>query len=816
MLLLTGPPGSGKTRHVLDQVRNRLSGGRHGFRLLVPTATMAEHFRNELAREGFVFRAGVVSTLARFIEPWTEHCGPVSGALLDWLIQEALARAGRPEFRSVADLAGFRMALARSIRELSAAGCRARELSPLRSAAALQAVYAEVEAGAAARGLALDGQRLSKAAERIRRLGLPAIEEVFFDGFFSFTDPELDLIGALGSHSDLTVTLPSWQGAEDCRARLIAAGFQERTMPAVRPRPRLVLFKAATLDREMEEIAARVLESGRPFREIGIVMRSPDPCLPALRAALERFGIPARFYFASSLAAHPLARQLLSAVETRGGPAATAPEWGEQFHSLCASWRPPFPAEPEAHELALLWRASAAALRGFEDAVEETVSLFPHESRIPCAEFCRQLRASLRLASLRVPDHRRNVVHVMDVYEARQWELPVVFVCGLLERQFPLYHSPDPLLPDGLRRQLREHGVRVPAAEDQDQIERFLFELTTTRATDTLVLSYSEFNSKGDPNLRSFCLERFLEAAQGVREQSARRVRPAPRNNKPPEKRPVLRTAVPPASGPTELEEFLQCPFQFFAGRTLKLEGPAVAPERRLDASVQGKIAHEVLARWIRTREDISHVFEEVFQRTCAREGVPDGYRTEAVRLELLRHLRRFAGRAVVPGASPAETERDFTLVLEDGVTLGCRIDRIDLTPDGRALIIDYKYRSPETTRKLVKEHAEGTRVQGGIYMLAVKESGRQVAGMLFAGLRKEPAWEGWDTLGGGATPADLHQVMEQSRQTAMRAIQQIREGRIAPQPADQEFCQYCAYRDICRVESAAAVAAAGEAEQWI
>ncbi len=822
MLLVTGPPGSGKTHYVLEQVRDRLRSGRHGFRLLVPTATMAEHFRNQFAREGFVFRASLVSTLARFIDPWTEGLGAISDAWLDWMIQQALALVNPPEFRSVAELPGFSVALARSIRELSSAGCRAHGLSGLRSAGALRAIYAEVENSAATHGMALDGQRLTSAAGLIRVQGLPAIIEVFFDGFFSFTDPELEVIDALRGRCDLTVTLPPWQGAQASRARLLEAGFAERRLQEVRPRPKIVLLTARTEDQELGEIAARVLRAGRPFREIGIVVRSSDPYVPALRAVLERFGIPARFYFASSLADHSLVRQFLSMVESSSGPAATASEWGERCRSLCAAPRSPAPVEPAAQDVTALWRATATALRDFADVVRETASLFPSDSRITCTEFCRQLKTSLHLTPLRVPDHRRNVVHVMDVYEARQWELPVVFVCGLLEKHFPLYHSPDPLLPDELRRLLGERGVRLPTVAQQDQTERFLFELATSRASETLVLSYPRFNSKGDENLRSFYLDRFVETAGEVHEEVARSVRTEPRGPRPPQRRPVLHDEGLRAwlverhstIGPTTLEDFLQCPFQFFARHTLKLGGPPVAPEQRLDASVQGKIMHEVLARWILARQDVGPLFEDVFRRTCAREKIPDGYRTEAVRLELLRSLRRFTGEAIVPGAEPAETEQNLTLHLENGVTLPCRIDRIDITPDGRALVIDYKYRSPESTRKLVKEHSEGARIQGGIYMLAVKDSGRQIAGMLFAGLRKSPAWEGWNTLGGSAAPAELHTVMETSRQAALQAVERIREGRIEPAPTDVDLCPYCPYRDICRVEAIAGVAAAGEAEE--
>jgi RecB family exonuclease len=132
-------------------------------------------------------------------------------------------------------------------------------------------------------------------------------------------------------------------------------------------------------------------------------------------------------------------------------------------------------------------------------------------------------------------------------------------------------------------------------------------------------------------------------------------------------------------------------------------------------------------------------------------------------------------------------------------------IDRIDKTPDEKALIIDYKYSSPEWIAKLVKGHDAGTHIQGGIYILTVQNSGREVAGMHFAGIRGQVAWAGWEDA-----PA-LREVMEKSRQVVLTAVARIRGGVIAPNPADQELCQYCDFRDACRVESMAKAAVSGE-----
>ena len=95
---------------------------------------------------------------------------------------------------------------------------------------------------------------------------------------------------------------------------------------------------------------------------------------------------------------------------------------------------------------------------------------------------------------LRTADQRRNVVNVLSIYEARQWELPVVFVLGLVEGRFPQHHSQNLFVPDSDRQRLWQKGIRLRTAKDRDDEERFLFRIATTRATEKLCLSYSRFD----------------------------------------------------------------------------------------------------------------------------------------------------------------------------------------------------------------------------------------------------------------------------------------------------------------------------------
>ena len=123
MRLLTGPAGSGKTTHILDRFRQSLRAGHSGIRLLVPTATMAQHLQNRLAREGFVFSPGLIQTLSTFVRDYAGTVGEVPPAVLYLLVQAATRRAGRPEFSRVTHFRGFSSSLARTIDEFASAGC---------------------------------------------------------------------------------------------------------------------------------------------------------------------------------------------------------------------------------------------------------------------------------------------------------------------------------------------------------------------------------------------------------------------------------------------------------------------------------------------------------------------------------------------------------------------------------------------------------------------------------------------------------------------------------------------------------------------
>lgn len=898
MRLFTGSAGSGKTSFVLDRLRESLRAGNHRVRLLVPTATLAQHLQNRLAREGFVFPGNLVDTLSGFIDKTVPGIRQVSEPVLYLTVEQAARRLGRPEFAGVVQLPGFSAALARTIEEFSSAGCDSARLAgclpdgPL--SAAFLSVYQEVDRELERRGLATRLRRLESAAAQIEKDGLKAIETIWMDGFHALPDPELQVIGALGRHANLTLTMADSDLSTSMRARLKRAGFHEEQR-ASQPRgtPATVVMRASSIEREVEEIARRILEqalAGRAFREMGIVVRNAENYVPLLGATLERFGIPARFYFDQKLEEHAVSRYLCGAVDAmlsgwdhaatlavlrlaprfadsramdefdfavreqipntglaalkallagrEGEPRSdaavrliqeidalgaidewrplrsTPKDWAARLGTLRNLYRPWNAGHPPAsHEEALLWRGQAEALELFGEALDEAALALDPGRALGLEDFWRAAKAVLRLTPLRLKDNRRNVVHVLSAPEARQWVLPVVFVCGLLEKEFPRFHRQDVFFGDTARCRLNESGVRVRTAAEFEREERALFDSATSRATMLTTLSYPEFDGRGERTLPSIYLEGLALAVQ-----EARAARPRPRYSSiprvPPEIRaPLLLEYLRERSSrlsPTGLEIYLQCPFQYFAGRSMKWITAPDRAEERLDFMAQGIIVHEVLAEWYAERQDIEALFERIFERVCEKRRVPLAYHTERLRNAMLDDLRAFTLDQSWPrGEFQSRMEEKFAFALDPTLEISGKIDRIDVAADGRAYIIDYKYSAAQRTKaKLTNENL----LQAPLYLMgAEKALGVKPAGMFYVGLKAGVEYAGWSETGLLESLPLPEGWLEKTAQRTLHAAAEIRAGRIEPHPADADNCRFCDFRDACRVEEAAVPAAVAE-----
>lgn len=871
MLVLTGPSGSGKTQRILAEFRAAVKARRTDVRLVVPTATLVQHLRHELARENQVFSPRCIVTLAGFI---SEICGELEiadNATLTLAAEAAVREVDAPEFARVSRLPGFHAALVHTIGELDSAGCLPEQFAhvfldaPL--ARPLLAIWRSMERQLADRGLLTRSQLLRRAAGSVGT----NVSRVWFDGFVGFARPELELIEVLSAKADVTVALPSLETAIPALADLRAAGFEfeelssppdaEDTAPS-----QITWFQAENLEREADEIARRILlyqSSGREFRDIAVVLRSAEDIAPLLETTFERFGIPARFYFSDPLADHPLAgfavhliEALLSGWDLEAtlaalrlvpglAPSATLDRWdiaireripgagldilrelgvyiSDRFAEL-DSWRtarwsperwadvladiparfsPPRPRDGTSWNETSLQRSQAAATKAWVEAMQIVAKWLGPDSFITLEDFWQTASSVVRLTTLSVPDARRNVVHVMSVFEARQWDPAVMFIPNLTEKVFPRYHSQDPFLPDSAIRELQAAGIRLRDSRDLDAEEASLFDALALRPRE-ICLSYPRRNARGDENLRSSFFGRLRAA-----ESKALLARPAlatppisPRAPLPLRSSDLLMRISDRQKyfTPSSLEMYARCPFQFFAGRTLRLESLPDTPEDRLNFLVQGNIVHDVLRKWTAVRGDVGPHFDAVFAAACEREHIQLTYRTEVLRRRMLADLEAFCEGFETYGTGQCLTEQSFEFPLLKGVQLKGRIDRVDTTASGGAIIIDYKYSN--NTKQNVDDE---TKLQGVLYTIAAERAlGLRPQATVFLGVKGEHKPVGWGDLPGVDLPPITAEWLEKGLATVDRVAREIREGAVQPHPSNLKHCVYCNFRDACRWEGA-------------
>ncbi len=913
-MLLIGPPGSGKTHFVLEQIEAAVREGRGDeARLVVPTVSMARHTLHTLARRGTAVAADMVTTLADFTARLTPEAREPSPALSAWLIEQAIKDSGRAEFQTLGDMAGPAAAAGRTMREFWAAGCDAAHVAPLCSSPAQQAfadVFRRYEQRLDELGLVSPWGRFQRAAAFIRAGALDPLREVYFDGFFHLTAGERELIQAVAD----TIEKPIITLIEDPRPAL--EGLPTRRLEKVhRPSVTPTVSEAATPTHEIEEIARAILSdsasrgsngkaAGRrtSFADYGVVLRSPEAYAPIIRRVFERFGIPFRLRRAEPLSAHAdvrflpalleaaeqgfpaektllalrhpacaagdpddldafdfavrrnlpgrgldfleqhakpypsVTKRLVALRETAAWPRESLPppEWAERVSEFHRDWsRPPeigdgAASQPAAYDRVLAWRAAARAVTAFRAAAEEAAALLAvsGETKASFSAYLRALDFVLRRTSVSAPDNRRDVVQVLSIFEARQWELPVVFVPGLVEGQFPRRPERDLFFTEADRERLRRGGIPLRSADDREAEERLLFRVASTRAREKLFLGHARLDEQSRPLLRSFLLETAKEkdralAPVRLREQASKYAVPSSTHIRFPELRQWI-VAKHESFSPTSLERFLQCPFQYFADRTLRLKEAPPAPEDRLDALVEGNIVHRAMAIWSEDRtRPILEILREVFALELNHNRIPKTFRTLAALYRIEDDLERFCAERTaggIPGATRQGYEVDFDYLAErdegDNLLIRGRVDRYEILGEEYAFVVDYKYSGEQQIRGLVRGHDQGHRVQGSLYLLGLeKQLGLRPAGMQFWGLRGKTTRRGWVVEGrvpeefiqptdSKVTEKNLRGILNQGLERALDAMDEIRAGRVEVAPRDREECNSrCNFRDLCRIQ---------------
>ncbi|MGA2715730.1 MAG: PD-(D/E)XK nuclease family protein [Bryobacteraceae bacterium] len=485
-------------------------------------------------------------------------------------------------------------------------------------------------------------------------------------------------------------------------------------------------------------------------------------------------------------------------------------EWQTRFEALARLYRPGTLDMPRDHADVETARSHVAAMRSWSTAIASIEAFWSEpDTLIPLEEFWRVAAEAVQSAVVQPIDDRANVVHVMSVYEARQWDLASLFVCGMTDRDFPRQHSQNLLFPDSDIDRLHTAGIPLRKAADQDREERWLFESLRTRASASLFLTVPEKDASGKSVQRSRLLFDFIGPTERARpcipvpQFAAEVAATAGRVDSP---ALLARMAeLHQRISLTALEDLAQCRFKFFGGRTLALKGPPDRPGDRLTARVTGSILHVALERWLADKErDFVELFELAFDEMCRIERLPAGYKLEVERMQFREIARRVSANDLwTPESSKAEV--DLALEFPGGITVKCRIDRIDIFNNDDCVIVDYKSSKTASVQKLV---ASSTRLQGPLYALAARERlNLNPVAMIYWAVREDERY-GWGKIPG--TDIELQPMPENwaddARARTIERLAGFLRGEVHARPEEADQCRWCELRNACRVEQQAVV----------
>ena len=259
---------------------------------------------------------------------------------------------------------------------------------------------------------------------------------------------------------------------------------------------------------------------------------------------------------------------------------------------------------------------------------------------------------------------------------------------------------------------------------------------------------------------------------------------------------PTMAHSLPARLSASAVEALRACPYRFFARVALGL-GESTELDAALDKSDHGRWLHAVLHRFHSERSGS----DDRAQLLAAADAVQAQLGLDAAAhwpfraafdsvaehyLAWLHHRDaqgwRFAG---------GELERRCTPPDLDGLTLDGRLDRIDLGPDGGAMLIDYKTGNADKLSKLVRTPLEDTQL--AFYAALLTDEPQEPpprAIYLAIDERKPPREIAHPDVALSAA------LLVEGLGTDLAAL---RDGAGAPALGEGEACEFCHARGLCR-----------------
>lgn len=562
----------------------------------------------------------------------------------------------------------------------------------------------------------------------------------------------------------------------------------------------------------------------------------------------------------------------------------------------------------------LAWQKCGETL----DAIAEGFVLAGQGGRtLAAAEFLRFFRQALAGQTIRLAGHNEQAVQVVSPAGVRGVSFRAVFVLGLTDGEFPLRERENWLYDDRERAAMASLGLTLTTAAFRRAEEDLYFAVAVALAEEMLTISGREDAETLPSPYIAEVVRLFAPAALTTDKYSAVEFFPADydeifsareltgkalldtRGAAGPEARAAADYVLanladgdfarrvsaekergrgpgpydglvgtdgseehgPPVFSITALEEYAQCPFRYFATRSLKLQ-EWEEKEEEAGYDVIGNIYHEVLAAFLRAHrgqtldpaeaEDYRAELLAALDGVCGRLAAEDKsfgskaweYRRRRIEATLRRWLDFEIAEQNSCGLAftPAYLEWGFGLPVDEGMDAASvtepleivagdrslkivgKIDRIDAV-GGKLAVMDYKRKYAPRFRDL----EAGTDLQAALYIMAAErflcQEGGEVAGGGYYSVENAKKEGGmWRAAlagdighraakeAGNLAATDWEALQAEIRRLAGEYGAGIRRGEFPVRPA-AECPAYCVARGICRYRPENGRPAGGESD---
>lgn len=474
--------------------------------------------------------------------------------------------------------------------------------------------------------------------------------------------------------------------------------------------------------------------------------------------------------------------------------------------------------------------------------IEKTDTIFS-DYKIPYNQFKKTIQYFIKFCKYN-PYPTTKGIWVLSPTMLRGLSFDKIYVLGMIDGEFPRAFKPDWVLKDEIRSSINQKGYSLDTLDILLKRERKSFDFTVA-SSENAYFSYPVIVEGGKPTLISTYLEDLVESKDNLTKKTETvdfsSVFYLYKNKS---KEDILDTGnerylkqkiiealkVKPLSV-TALNTYGECPYKFFLSKIANL---SKTEEERYTALERGVVCHKVLELFFKKHKgnflqeniDLYRVEIELLTSKVMTEKSfdklfphPRLYKLELKDISLkiakyidyhIKNCRDLKPLVLEFGFGYSE---NFSFDFLPDVKFCGKIDRIDINPEGKIIIYDYKSNSTPD----IHDFNIGTNIQMPFYILAgEKLFNREVLGGAFISIKKgkidnvfvkssnlpfisknrrKGIFEGnnWDKL------------IESTKETILTYVERIKNAYFPVEPKKcpklQKYGAFCDFINICPLE---------------